>query len=270
MQDFLEQVALWSEPEKAAAEEEQDGSPDVVNVMTLHLSKGLEFAVVFIVGKPIQCPCPLSSASNVLYAFYSSGVIVRLPEAVWARHAGYNQHILSCCIFAHLQHLLQNLCTLHNIQSAWYCTMHDPYVLFAGCEDALMPHGGLLDDVSDPRDLERHNEEVRLLYVGMTRAKEQLHLLHAKERAPRGGMQRFSAKISPFLRSIPGFKPYRQHSAFDRTDSLRHSSSQTYRQFSSKSSQPLAAAPVQPAQKAKGAIKTPLTPAQARAARRCR
>ena len=30
-----------------------------------------------------------------------------------------------------------------------------------------MPHGGLLDDVSDPRDLERHNEEVRLLYVGI-------------------------------------------------------------------------------------------------------
>lgn len=51
VQDFLEQVALWSEPEKAAAEEEQEGAPDVVNVMTLHLSKGLEFAVVFIVGK---------------------------------------------------------------------------------------------------------------------------------------------------------------------------------------------------------------------------
>ena len=51
MQDFLEQVALWSEPEKAAAEEEQEGAPDKVNVMTLHLSKGLEFAVVFIVGR---------------------------------------------------------------------------------------------------------------------------------------------------------------------------------------------------------------------------
>lgn len=56
VQDFLEQVALWSEPEKAAAEEEQEGAPDVVNVMTLHLSKGLEFAVVFIVGKHPQQP----------------------------------------------------------------------------------------------------------------------------------------------------------------------------------------------------------------------
>ena len=66
MQDFLEQVALWSEPEKAAAEEEQEGSPDVVNVMTLHLSKGLEFAVVFIVGKPIHWPCLFSPVLDVL------------------------------------------------------------------------------------------------------------------------------------------------------------------------------------------------------------
>lgn len=51
MQEFLEQVALWSEPEKAAAEEAQEGAADYVNVMTLHLSKGLEFSVVFIVGK---------------------------------------------------------------------------------------------------------------------------------------------------------------------------------------------------------------------------
>lgn len=51
VQEFLEQVALWSEPEKAAAEEAQEGAADYVHVMTLHLSKGLEFSVVFIVGK---------------------------------------------------------------------------------------------------------------------------------------------------------------------------------------------------------------------------
>ena len=76
--------------------------------------------------------------------------------------------------------------------------------IYAGCEDALMPHGGLLDDYSDPRDVERHNEEVRLLYVGMTRAKQQLHLTHAQQRSLRGGTQRFHAEISPFLQSIPG------------------------------------------------------------------
>lgn len=51
VQNFLEQVALWSEPEKYAIEGAEDGAPDVVNVMTLHLSKGLEFDAVFIVGK---------------------------------------------------------------------------------------------------------------------------------------------------------------------------------------------------------------------------
>lgn len=70
-----------------------------------------------------------------------------------------------------------------------------------------MPHGGLQTDMTNQRDLERHNEEVRLLYVGMTRAKQQLYLLHAQERALRGGMQRFGAKISPFLKSLPGCAP---------------------------------------------------------------
>lgn len=51
VQDFLEQVALWSEPEKYSVDDSEDGVPDVVNVMTLHLSKGLEFHTVFIVGR---------------------------------------------------------------------------------------------------------------------------------------------------------------------------------------------------------------------------
>ncbi len=102
VQDFLEQVALWSEPEKAAAEEEQEGSPDVVNVMTLHLSKGLEFAVVFIVGKPIQWPFPLSSAVDVFYALCSFAVIDRLLEALSAKHGSDGQQILFCCSFIHL------------------------------------------------------------------------------------------------------------------------------------------------------------------------
>lgn len=71
-----------------------------------------------------------------------------------------------------------------------------------------MPHGGLQQDLSDPRDLERHNEEVRLLYVGMTRAKKELVLTHAKQRALRGGTQRSYAKISPFLASLPRLQHY--------------------------------------------------------------
>lgn len=77
----------------------------------------------------------------------------------------------------------------------------------AGCEEALMPHGGSGRDMTHQSDLERHNEEVRLLYVGMTRAKQHLYLLHAQERAFRGGMSRLSARISPFLQSLPGCGP---------------------------------------------------------------
>jgi len=97
VQDFLEQVALWSEPEKAAAEEEQEGSPNVVNVMTLHLSKGLEFAVVFIVGK---LPCPFSSALDVLYAFCSFAVIARSCECNDGRKYTANPSLLHFCSLA--------------------------------------------------------------------------------------------------------------------------------------------------------------------------
>ncbi|KAL3143319.1 hypothetical protein ABBQ38_002158 [Trebouxia sp. C0009 RCD-2024] len=195
VQDFLEQVALWSEPEKAAAEEEQEGAPDVVNVMTLHLSKGLEFAVVFIVG----------------------------------------------------------------------------------CEDALMPHGGLQRDMSDPRDLERHNEEVRLLYVGMTRAKQQLYLMHAQERALRGGMQRSSASISPFLKSIPGCAPCRSNSTSLSNHKMRQQTPGAmyyHRPVHGTSENSQTQPPtrqIMTASRAEGAtVSAPATPAQRRAARRQR
>lgn len=76
----------------------------------------------------------------------------------------------------------------------------------AGCEDNLIPHGGLQEDLSDPTHVEKHNEEVRLLYVGMTRAKDQLVLHHASSRAFLGGTKRLPATISPFLCSQPTAK----------------------------------------------------------------
>ncbi len=136
-----------------------------------------------------------------------------------------------------------------------------------------MPHGGLQQDLSDPRDLERHNEEVRLLYVGMTRAKEQLHLLHARERALRGGMQRCSATVSPFLKSIPGHNSNSRQSSFERSKgSYGHPSYNGYRQFSNSPRQqsvpPKTHRP--PAEETRSAVNAPVTPAQARAARRRR
>ena len=146
----------------------------------------------------------------------------------------------------------------------------------AGCEEALMPHGGLQMDMTDQRDLERHNEEVRLLYVGMTRAKQQLYLLHAQERALRGGRQRFSARISPFLHSLLGCGPSDGFSlsnqnmkkpAFGAAYSLR----QTHTTAASSPKQPWQTRQMASASSEEDSpVVAPATPAQKRAARRRR
>lgn len=68
-------------------------------------------------------------------------------------------------------------------------------VFIAGCDDGLIPYTRGKDVV----DIE---EERRLLYVGMTRAKDELFLLHARNRFLYG--QRLSPLPSPFLGEIPG------------------------------------------------------------------
>ncbi len=68
-------------------------------------------------------------------------------------------------------------------------------VFIAGVEDGLMPYTGTRDDV----DIE---EERRLFYVGMTRARDELYLLHARSRFLYG--RRTAPLSSPFLREIPG------------------------------------------------------------------
>jgi len=69
-----------------------------------------------------------------------------------------------------------------------------PVVFITGCEDGLVPYTFLKDDV----DLE---EERRLFYVGMTRAKEELFLLSARTRFLYG--QRLKLDRSSFLQEIP-------------------------------------------------------------------
>lgn len=69
-----------------------------------------------------------------------------------------------------------------------------PFVFIAGCEDGLVPCTIMKDGV----DLE---EERRLFYVGMTRAKERLFLLHARNRFLYG--QSLGQKTSPFVKEIP-------------------------------------------------------------------
>ena len=68
------------------------------------------------------------------------------------------------------------------------------YVLIIGCEDGLLPYTIFTKHGSDIE------EERRLLYVGMTRAKKMLFLTHAKRRNLFGN--HLDLPVSPFLVTI--------------------------------------------------------------------
>jgi len=70
-----------------------------------------------------------------------------------------------------------------------------PVVFIVGLEEGLLPHSRSFDD---PEEME---EERRLCYVGITRAKERLYLVYAFRRTMRG-MSEVSVP-SRFLRDIP-------------------------------------------------------------------
>jgi DNA helicase-2/ATP-dependent DNA helicase PcrA len=70
-----------------------------------------------------------------------------------------------------------------------------PVVFMVGMEEGLFPHSR---SMVDKEELE---EERRLCYVGMTRAKEKLHLLHTRQRLYFG--QRSANPPSRFLSDIP-------------------------------------------------------------------
>jgi DNA helicase II / ATP-dependent DNA helicase PcrA len=70
------------------------------------------------------------------------------------------------------------LMTLHSAKGLEF-----PVVFMPGMEESLLPHGRSLFDQSE---LE---EERRLCYVGMTRAKEELYMLYADSRILYGGIQ---------------------------------------------------------------------------------
>lgn len=82
------------------------------------------------------------------------------------------------------------LMTIHNAKGLEF-----PVVFMVGLEEGIFPHSRTL---SDPAEME---EERRLCYVGMTRAKDRLYLLHANSRLLYGGIQANMA--SRFLAEIP-------------------------------------------------------------------
>jgi DNA helicase II / ATP-dependent DNA helicase PcrA len=80
--------------------------------------------------------------------------------------------------------------TLHNAKGLEF-----PVVFIVGMEDGVFPH---LRSLGDPEQLE---EERRLCYVGITRARERLYLLNAWSRSLWGGLNYNPA--SRFLAEIP-------------------------------------------------------------------
>jgi DNA helicase-2/ATP-dependent DNA helicase PcrA len=82
------------------------------------------------------------------------------------------------------------LLTLHNAKGLEF-----PVVFIAGLEDGLFPLARAYDD---PKLLE---EERRLFYVGITRARRKLYLSHAEQRRRNGEL--LPGRPSSFLRDIP-------------------------------------------------------------------
>ena len=83
-----------------------------------------------------------------------------------------------------------SLMTLHSAKGLEF-----PAVVVAGLEDGLLPH---YNSQGHPEDLE---EERRLLYVGMTRARERLYLSCCRRRRIAGRYQ--DQHESPFLAELP-------------------------------------------------------------------
>lgn len=82
------------------------------------------------------------------------------------------------------------LITLHQAKGLEY-----PVVFIVGMEEGLLPHSRSLED---PAQME---EERRLAYVGITRAKERLYLMRAFRRGFRGGVE--PSMPSRYLAEIP-------------------------------------------------------------------
>lgn len=88
------------------------------------------------------------------------------------------------------------LMTLHSAKGLEF-----PAVFMVGLEETIMPHSRAL---YDQHEME---EERRLMYVGMTRAREELYLFYATSRALFGGVQynppsRFLSEIEPGITSV--------------------------------------------------------------------
>jgi len=97
------------------------------------------------------------------------------------------------------------LMTLHSAKGLEF-----PVVFIAGVEEELLPHVRSLMEAEGPDPEAGVEEERRLFYVGITRAKERLVLMHAQTRLHFGqesfrSPSRFLAEIPPEL--LEGHEP---------------------------------------------------------------
>lgn len=90
--------------------------------------------------------------------------------------------------------------TVDDDHGVWLMTLHSakglefPIVILAGLEDGVFPHARSMEEGTI-------EEERRLFYVGITRAREELYLTHAETRTMLGRTQANPA--SQFLKEIP-------------------------------------------------------------------
>jgi len=83
----------------------------------------------------------------------------------------------------------------------WLMTLHSakglefPVVFLTGLEERVFPHARALDNAGDVE------EERRLMYVGITRAQDQLYLTHARQRTLNG--QTLNNPVSRFWDEVP-------------------------------------------------------------------
>jgi DNA helicase II / ATP-dependent DNA helicase PcrA len=105
------------------------------------------------------------------------------------------------------EHDAVTLMTLHAAKGLEF-----PVVFMPGMEESMFPHSRALFDQSEME------EERRLCYVGMTRAREELYMLYADSRVLYGGIQHntpsrflseidgeFQTHVSPFANQAPQF-----------------------------------------------------------------
>lgn len=123
---------------------------------------------------------PSTGSAQVAYA--SEVIPSLLEEAALAQEADSVEY----------EKDLVNLMTIHAVKGLEF-----PVVFIAGCEQGLLPHSRALSSVT----LDELEEERRLCYVGITRAKQKLYLLFAQRRMIFGKTQ--SNPPSEFLQHIP-------------------------------------------------------------------